>query len=75
MHDDFRTPGMTMADIVERLRIRQPLLGRLCDEAADEIERLREELESAKAQVTIARHSNGFQLLDASPHSSKDHQA
>lgn len=30
-----------------------------------EIDELREELESARAQVTIARQSNGFQLLDS----------
>lgn len=32
--------------------------------ATIEIERLREDLESALAQVTIAKRSNGFQLLD-----------
>jgi hypothetical protein len=34
------------------------------EEAANEIERLREELESAKAQITIALRTNGFQLLE-----------
>jgi hypothetical protein len=29
-----------MSDLVERLRIRQPLLGKLCDEAAARIEAL-----------------------------------
>jgi len=34
---------------------------------AQELEELREELESAKAQLTIAKHSNGFQLLSNEP--------
>jgi hypothetical protein len=37
-----------MRSIVERLRIRQPLLGRLCDEAADRIEALEAALRECK---------------------------
>ena len=56
-----------MRDLVERLRIRQPLLGKLCDEAADRIEALEaalrdviiltesEEVGSARDVIEVAR--------------------
>ena len=41
-----------MTDIVERIRLRHDLPGKLADEAADEIERLREEVKKWQTLVS-----------------------
>ncbi len=49
--EQYQNRAREATDIVERLRIRQPLLGTLCDEAAAEIERLHALLDNDAAEI------------------------
>jgi hypothetical protein len=61
-----------VADIVERLRLFSDVYGNVCNEAADEIERLRHDLERSKSAEEMklyqAGYDHGFRDGESSAH-------